>query len=215
MHHKKIINQNLEPREASRLLIMVHGRGGTAADILSLAAYLDVKEYALLAPEATGNSWYPQSFLAPPKANEPWLSSALALLASTVEEGLNAGIPKEKIFFLGFSQGACLCLEFIARNAGRWGGVVAFTGGLIGDRIYPENYQGDFGHTPIFVGSSNPDPHVPVERVYATVNILRQMNADVTEKIYTNMGHTVSQDEINLANSLVFNSGGVPDDKKI
>ena len=183
---------------------MIHGRGGSAEDILSLAAHLHVKDFALLAPQATNNSWYPLSFLARPEDNEPWLSSALTILKETVTEIENAGITKENIYFLGFSQGACLTLEFVTRNATAWGGVVAFTGGLIGDKIYPANYKGDFANTPVFIGSSNPDPHVPVERVYATSNILKQMNANLTEKVYDNMGHTINQDEIEKANALVF-----------
>jgi phospholipase/carboxylesterase len=104
-----------------------------------------------------------------------------------------------------FSQGACLALEFAARNATRWGGIAAFSGGLIGDKIYSENYKGSFDNTPVFIGSSNPDFHIPVERVYASTNILKNMDADVTEKLYTNMGHTINEDEINNANRLIFN----------
>jgi phospholipase/carboxylesterase len=142
--------------------------------------------------------------MAPPKQNEPWLSSALSLLQEVVEDVERAGIPSSNIYFLGFSQGACLTLEFVTRNAKQYGGVVAFTGGLIGDKIYPENYKGSFNNTPVFIGSSDPDMHVPVERVYATANIMKDMQADVTEKVYHNMGHTISQDEIDQANKLVF-----------
>ncbi|MEP7108008.1 MAG: dienelactone hydrolase family protein [Ferruginibacter sp.] len=206
MHQKKIISAGRKLSEANRVLIMVHGRGGSPEDILSLSAHLNVSDYALLAPEATNHSWYPQSFLAPPVTNEPWLSSALQLLNDIVQEVVNGGIAKENIFFLGFSQGACLTLEFVTRNAARYGGVVAFTGGLIGDKIYKENYHGDFANTPILVATSNPDPHVPVERVYASTNILKSMNASVTEEVYANMGHTINQDEIEKANNLIFKS---------
>lgn len=205
MHQKKIITAGKPLAEAQKALIMIHGRGGSAEDILSLAAHLTVKDFALLAPQATNNSWYPLSFLARTTDNEPWLSSALANIAATVADIEKAGISKANIYFLGFSQGACLTLEFVARNATAYGGVAAFTGGLIGDKIYPENYKGDFTGTPVFIGTSNPDPHVPVERVYASSNILRQMNADVTEKVYDNMGHTITMDEIEKANSLLFN----------
>ena len=205
MHQKRIITEGEPLDQAKKALIMVHGRGAGAADILSVASYLDVKDYALLAPEATGNTWYPYSFLAPPKENEPWLSSALELLGLVVEEVLSKGISKESIFFLGFSQGACLTLEYVARNAGKYGGVIAFTGGLIGDKIYRENYQGDFRDTPVFVGSSDPDPHVPVERVNETAVILEDLNAAITKKIYRNMGHTVNQDEIEWANRILGN----------
>lgn len=204
MHTKNIITAGKELTRDSTVLIMLHGRGGSAEDILSLASYLDAKDFTLLAPQATNNTWYPYSFLAPPSQNEPWLSSALNLLKELLDE-LNAKeIRSQNIFFLGFSQGACLTLEFVTRNADRYGGIVAFTGGLIGDKIYNENYKGDFQNTPIFIGTSNPDPHVPVERVYATTNILKDMNAHVTEKVYSNMGHTISQDEIEQANKIVF-----------
>ena len=204
MHTKNIITAGKELTRDSTVLIMLHGRGGSAEDILSLASYLDAKDFTLLAPQATNNTWYPYSFLAPPSQNEPWLSSALNLLKELLDE-LNAKeIHSQNIFFLGFSQGACLTLEFVTRNADRYGGIVAFTGGLIGDKIYNENYKGDFQNTPIFIGTSNPDPHVPVERVYATTNILKDMNAHATEKVYSNMGHTINQDEIEQANKIVF-----------
>ena len=203
-HTKKIVAAGKNIKEAEKVLIMIHGRGGSAEDILSLAGHLQVKDFALLAPQATGNTWYPYSFMVPPVQNEPWLSSALAVLKEVVNDVIAQGVPAEKIYFLGFSQGACLTLEFVTRNATKYGGVAAFTGGLIGDKIYRENYKGDFNGTPVFIGTSDPDPHVPVERVYATTNILKSMNAAVTEKIYSNMGHTISQDEIELANKLVF-----------
>jgi phospholipase/carboxylesterase len=205
MHQKNIISTGKELQSNSKVLIMLHGRGGSAEDILSLSSFLDVKDFSLLAPQATNNTWYPYSFLAPPSQNEPWLSSALSILKELADEILKIGIRTENIFFLGFSQGACLTLEFVTRNAAKYGGVVAFTGGLIGDRIYSENYKGDFQNTPVFIGTSNPDPHVPVERVYATTKILKNMNAVVTEKVYTGMGHTINQDEFENANRLVFN----------
>jgi phospholipase/carboxylesterase len=187
-----------------KVLIMIHGRGASSEDILSLANYLPVKDYTLIAPQAPGGTWYPYSFMAPPAQNEPYLSAALSTLKKTTEEVLAQGIKAENIYFLGFSQGACLTLEFVTRNATKYGGVVAFTGGLIGDKIYPENYTGDFGGTPIFIGTSNPDPHVPVERVLASEKILQQMHAAVTVKVYPNMGHTVSQDEMEQATKLIF-----------
>ncbi|GAB2825639.1 alpha/beta hydrolase [Ferruginibacter profundus] len=205
MHQKNIITAGKKLSEAKKVLIMAHGRGGSAEDILSLASHLNVKDFALLAPQAINNSWYPYSFLAPPASNEPGLSAALKVLKDTVTDITNSGIAKENIFFLGFSQGACLTLEFVTQNAAKYGGVVAFTGGLIGDKIYTENYTGDFGDTPVFIGTSDPDPHVPVERVEATTTILKDMNADVTVKIYKNMGHTINQDEINQVNNLIFN----------
>lgn len=190
--------------EAEKVLIMIHGRGGSAQDILSLSQHLNVEDYALLAPQATNGSWYPLSFIAPVEQNEPWLSSAIEIVGETVKTALDAGVKAENIYFFGFSQGACLTLEFITRNAQKFGGAVAIIGGVIGHKINRENYKGDFAQTPIFLGTSNPDLHVPVERVYATANILREMNADVTEKVYANFGHSINQEEIELANSIVF-----------
>lgn len=190
--------------QAEKALIMIHGRGGSAQDILSLSQHLNVEDYALLAPQATNGSWYPLSFIAPVEQNEPWLSSAIETIGKTVKNALDSGIKPENIYFFGFSQGACLTLEFIARNAQKFGGAVAIIGGVIGDKINSENYKGDFAQTPIFLGTSNPDFHVPVERVYATANILREMNADVTEKVYANFGHSINQEEIELANTLIF-----------
>jgi len=204
MHKKKIITAGKSLKETNKALIMIHGRGATVHDILSLAVYLEVKDYALIAPQATNNTWYPFSFLAPPPQNEPWLSSALALLNEIVTDLNNENITTNHIYFVGFSQGACLTLEFVTRNAKKYGGVVAFTGGLIGDKIYPENYKGDFENTPVFIGSSNPDPHIPVQRVKASTDILQSMHANVTTKIYDNMGHTINEDEIRNANRLIF-----------
>ena len=205
MHKKNIIIRGKKIPGAKKALIMLHGRGGTAEDILGFAAHLNVDEYALFAPEATGNSWYPLSFLALPEQNEPWLSSAINLIKELVDDIIAGGIPADNIYFTGFSQGACLSLEFVARHAKKYGGVAAFTGGLIGNKIYQENYSGDFKGTPVFIGSSDPDMHVPVERIHATTQILQHMHADVTEKIYKNMGHTINEDEIEHANRLIFN----------
>lgn len=206
MHKKKIVSAGKELNKDSKVLIMLHGRGADARDILSLASYFDVRGFTLLAPEATDNTWYPYSFLSPPSQNEPWLSSALSLVKELVDDAISKGVAASNIYFLGFSQGACLTLEFVTRNATRYGGVVAFTGGLIGDKIYSENYKGDFENTPVFIGSSNPDPHVPVARVRDSETVLKNMNADVKVKIYDNMGHTVNEDEIAEARKVLTNS---------
>ncbi|MGZ5191755.1 MAG: alpha/beta hydrolase [Flavisolibacter sp.] len=205
MHKKNIVNAGKELNATSKVLIMLHGRGGSAEDILAFAAHLNVKDFSLIAPQATNNTWYPYSFLSPPSQNEPWLSSALELLKEILDDLISKGIPTENIYFTGFSQGACLTLEFVSRNANKYGGVAAFTGGIIGDKIYNENYKGNFNGTPVFIGTSNPDPHVPVERVFATEKILKNMNALVTVKVYDNMGHTINEDEIEMANKLFFN----------
>ncbi len=204
MHIKNIKTAGKAVEEAQKVLIMLHGRGGSAADILSLAQHLNVQDYALLAPQATDNTWYPQSFMASPQQNEPWLSSALQLLKD-IEEGLNAqGITSDKIYFSGFSQGACLTLEYVTRNAKKYGGVAAFTGGLAGDKIYMENYKGNFKKTPVFIGTGDPDPHVPLERVNASSELMQSMNADVNVKVYKNRAHSISRDEINMADNLIF-----------
>lgn len=204
MHQKKLITAGKDLKEARKVLVLLHGRGATAQDIITLGAELNVKDFALIAPQATDYTWYPYSFLAPIKQNEPWLTSAIEMLADVIADIKKAGISEENIYFAGFSQGACLTLEFVTRNARRWGGVAAFTGGLIGDKIYHENYRGDFGGTPVFLGSSNPDPHVPAERVNASAKIMIAMNASVTEKIYPNMGHTITMEEIAEANKFIF-----------
>src|SRR5688572_30279099 len=204
MHIKQVIQSGKQTGEATKALVLLHGRGGSAEDILSLANYLPVNDFALFAPQATNNTWYPYSFLVDPKENEPWLSGALAVLQEVVADVQATGITTDNIYFLGFSQGACLTLEFVTRYATRYGGVVAFTGGLIGDGIYEQNYAGDFAGTPVFIGTSDPDPHVPVERVHASAEILNSMHAQVTKKIYKNMGHTISQEEINEVKALIF-----------
>lgn len=204
MHKKNIQTAGKSLKDAEKVLIMIHGRGADARDILGVASHLNVSEYALQAPEATNNTWYPYSFMAKPEQNEPWLSSALDLLKAMVDEVTKEGIIAENIYFLGFSQGACLALEFVARHAQRLGGVVALTGGLIGDTINPENYSGNFNGTPIFLGTGNPDPHVPVERVKESADILEKMNAKVHFKVYEGRSHTISQDEIEEANLFVF-----------
>ncbi|WP_276480299.1 alpha/beta hydrolase [Paraflavitalea pollutisoli] len=205
MHQKDIVTAGQPLSAAKKVLIMLHGRGGTADNILGLAEHLNVRDYALVAPQATNNTWYPYSFMAPIQQNEPWLTSAIGVVDDVVKDLVTQGFKREQIYFLGFSQGACLTLEYVTRNATQYGGVVAFTGGLIGDKIYPEHYQGDFKETPVFIGTSDPDMHVPVERVYATSNILKDKHANVSEIVYPNMGHTITQDEIDKANAHVFN----------
>jgi phospholipase/carboxylesterase len=185
-------------------LILLHGRGGSAEDILGLADALPVENYTLFALQATSHSWYPYSFLALPAQNEPWLSSALEVVKELVEEIKAQGIPEDKIWFTGFSQGACLMLEFITRNAARYGGAAAFTGGLIGDKLYLENYKGDFGGMRVFIGTSDPDPHVPVQRVLESEGVLKGMGTDLLVKIYKGMGHTITSGEIAEASQHVF-----------
>ncbi len=204
MHKKNIQSAGKALKEAKKALIMIHGRGADARDILGIASHFNVSEYALLAPEATNNSWYPHSFMAKPEQNEPWLSSALDLLNEIIDEVSKQGITAENTYFLGFSQGACLSLEFVTRHAKKFGGVAAFTGGLIGDKIYQENYSGNFNGTPIFIGTGNPDPHVPIERVKESADILKKMDAKVHMKVYDGKLHSISQEEIEEANRFIF-----------
>ena len=207
MHKKDIRTGGKKLQEATKALIMLHGRGAPAEDILGLASHLNVNDFALIAPQATQYTWYPYSFLVPPEQNQPWLNSAIDVINEIVADINKAGITSDRIYFTGFSQGASLTLEYVTRNARKWGGVAAFTGGLIGDKLYVENYAGDFAGTPVFIGTSDPDPHVPVARVRETTSQLRGMHASVHEKIYPNMGHTIQEDEIRLANELIFGKG--------
>lgn len=200
----EIITDGIPLNNAKKALIMIHGRGAGAHDILSVARHLKVDDFALVAPQAENRTWYPYSFLVPIAENEPSFSKSLDNIHQVVVAIQQNGIEKENIYFLGFSQGACLALEFTARNAAKYGGVVAFTGGLIGDKVYEEHYAGNFENTPIFIGTSDPDFHVPVERVNETEALLKKLGASVTKKIYDNMGHTISQDEVDLANELIF-----------
>lgn len=182
--------------EAEAAMVLVHGRGASAADILGLAGDLDRPDVACLAPEAAGHAWYPFSFLAPLERNEPYLTSALSLLGDVVARVTSAGIPAERVLLLGFSQGACLVLEYVARHPERYGGVAALTGGLIGPDGTPRDYTGSLDGTPVFLGTSDPDPHVPLARVEETAAVLERMGADVTTRIYPGMGHTVNRDEL-------------------
>lgn len=189
--------------EADAAMILVHGRGAPAEDILGLAGELDRPELAYLAPQAAGYTWYPYSFLAPMEQNEPGLSSALALLGHLVDRLGEEGIPPERVVLLGFSQGACLSTEFAARNARRYGGIVALSGGLIGPPGTPREYPGDLAGTPVFLGCSDRDPHIPKERVDETARVMERMGARVTEKIYPGMGHTVDEDEVEHVRALL------------
>ena len=203
-HSKEIKESGTPLSEAKKAIIMLHGRGANAEDIMSLAAQLNLSDAAIFAPQATNNSWYPYSFLAPLEDNQPALDSALELIDNTVEKILAAGVPKNKLYFLGFSQGACLALEYTARHAADYGGVIAFTGGLIGEQLNPDKYSGDFIHTPVFITTGNPDPHVPLTRVQESVEILEKLNAEVSLRVYNGRPHIIQFQEIDLANKLVL-----------
>ena len=200
------------PEMARGGVVLVHGRGAEAAGMLSLADTFGLDDVAYRAPQAHGFTWYPNSFLAPVSSNEPWLSSAIRAVSAAVRDLEHAGVPADKIVLVGFSQGACLALETAARDPRRLGGVVAFSGGLIGsgqkpggvppdDKVF--EYEGSFDGTPIFIGCSDVDSHIPVSRVHKSSDVLRGLGAEVTERIYPGMGHTVNDDEIAFVRSLL------------
>jgi predicted esterase len=189
--------------EARAVMILLHGRGATAEDILLLANELDHPEFAYLAPQAAGYTWYPSSFLAPIPQNEPGISSGIALIDQLVDETITAGVPQERIVVAGFSQGACLGLEYVARNAGRFGGVLGFSGGLVGPDGTPRDYRGSLDGTPVFLGCSDVDFHIPKQRVEETAAVLSDLGAAVTMRFYPGMGHTVIQDEIDFGRNMV------------
>ncbi len=195
--------------EATAAMLLLHGRGATAASILELAQPLQHPKLVYLAPEATNHTWYPHSFLAPLEQNEPNLASALQFVAAVVERVKAAGIDSKQLLIGGFSQGACLAAEFAARNAQRFGGLLIFSGGLIGPPGTDRSYAGDFAETPVFLGCSNVDPHIPVERVEETATVLTQMGAVVDKQIYPNMGHTIIEDELTRARQLIEEALGV------
>ena len=188
---------------ARAAMLMVHGRGASAVDILSLSDQFDQTGFAYLAPQAAGNTWYPNRFLVPLAENEPWLSSALAFVGEVFTEIVKAGIPSERVMLLGFSQGACLMLEYAARNAIRYGGIVGLSGALIGPDDTPRDYLGSLAGTPVFLGCSDTDFHVPKERVDQTAEILKKLGGEVTERLYPNLDHSVNQDEIGFVRGMM------------
>lgn len=203
-HQGQPVQSAGEPLDrASAAMVMMHGRGATAEDILELAAEFKQSGFAYLAPQAAQHSWYPNSFLAPMSSNEPGLSSGLAVIAALLEQLADAGIPTERTILLGFSQGACLALEFAARNARRYGGLVGLSGGLIGPAGTPRNYGGSLEGTPVFLGCSDSDFHIPRERVEQSAEVLQQLGGNVTAKLYPRMGHTVNRDEIRAVQGMM------------
>jgi len=182
--------------KAGAAMVMLHGRGASAEDILEVATELKQPGFAYLAPQAAQNSWYPNSFLAPIPSNEPGLSSGLAVIASILSQLAGAGITPERTILLGFSQGACLSLEYAARNARRYGGLVGLSGGLIGPDGTTRHYAGSLQGTPVFLGCSDVDFHIPRQRVELSAEVLEQLGGNVTTRLYPNMGHTVNRDEI-------------------
>jgi predicted esterase len=188
--------------KARAAMILVHGRGATAEDIMTVAAELTHPGFAYLAPQAAGNAWYPNPFTAPIESNEPYLSSALEVLENLLAR-VEETIPAQRVILLGFSQGACLTLEFAARHARHYGGVVALSGGLIGPDGTPRDYPGDFEGTPAFLGCSDVDPHIRKDRVIEAAEVLERTGAKVTMRLYPGMGHTVNKDEIDSVREIV------------
>jgi len=196
-HAGQLLRTAGPPLDSARAaVVLVHGRGTGAAGILPLLEVLPLDGVAWLAPEAAGGTWYPHRFIAPIEENEPWLTSALKRVAALADEIVGAGIPAERTALVGFSQGACLALEFAARNARRWGAVAALSGGLIGPPGTRFGYPGSLEGTPVLLGCSDIDDHIPLERVHETATALRTLGAEVDEQIYPGMGHTVNDDEI-------------------
>ncbi len=188
---------------ASAAVILVHGRGSSGEDILGLAEAFDMPGLAYLAPEAAEHTWYPYSFLAPIEQNQPWLDSALGMLAKTIERARAAGLTTDRIAFVGFSQGACLATEFVARHATYYAGLVAFTGGLIGPEGTEFEYAGKLDGTPCFLGAGDPDPHVPWARVKESASVLSRLGGDVTLRRYPGLPHTINRDELEHAKNLL------------
>lgn len=188
---------------AKAAIVLLHGRGASAEDILGLANEFDLPESAYLAPQAAGHAWYPYSFLAPIERNQPWLDSALKLVAETLQRAITAGIELHRIAIVGFSQGACLATEFVARNPARYGGLVAFTGGLIGPPGTKFVYSGDLSGTACFLGAGDRDPHVPWKRVEESASVLSGLGGTVTLRRYPGLPHTINEDEIEQAKSIL------------
>ncbi|WP_310569889.1 dienelactone hydrolase family protein [Gemmatimonas sp.] len=192
--------------EASYALVLVHGRGGSAEGMLPIAKAAKATDAALVAPVAVGNSWYPKRFLDPREQNEPWLSSALASVGAAVEQVRAGGIPSERIILVGFSQGACLMLEYAtmaAKSDVRFGGVAALAGGLIGDPLVARDDRGSLGGTPVLLACGNADSHIPEAIVRSSAEVFRQLDASVDLRIYPGIGHDIVGDEIDALTEMV------------
>ena len=198
-HSKDLVFSGVPLSDAKKAVIMLHGRGASAESIISLKDHLKLDGAAIVAPQATNSSWYPYSFMAPDADNQPALNSALQVISDVVKDVVAQGIELNQVYFLGFSQGACLALEYATRHADGYGGIIAFTGGLIGQTLNTLNYTGDFKGTPILITTGDPDPHVPMSRIYESVEVLEKLNARVELKVYKGRPHTIQMEEIELA----------------
>jgi predicted esterase len=193
---QRVVTAGTPLSQAKGAVVMVHGRGASPESILTLAPALDRPAFAYLAPGAAGGAWYPNGFMSPIPNNEPGITSGMQAIADVLAQVRAAGIPPERTVLLGFSQGACLSLEYAARNARRYGGVATLSGGLIGPEGTPRDYAGSLDGTPVFLGCSDVDFHIPAARVEQSAQVIAQLGGDVTLRLYPGMGHTVSDDEI-------------------
>ncbi|MBZ6495341.1 alpha/beta hydrolase [Natrinema longum] len=199
---QQLVTGGTDLADAEAALVCTHGRGATARGMVQMAEEFHRDGVAVLAPQAARQTWYPNSFLAPVERNEPGRSSGLRAIADAISRANRAGIPTERIMLIGFSQGACLASEYLVRNPRRYGGLAALSGGLIGEELDDE-YPGDLEGTPVFLGCSDVDPHIPEERVHDTADVLESMNADVTKRLYEGMGHGINDDEMAVVSEMV------------
>ena len=190
-------------KDARLAVVAIHGRGASADDMIGLAGELQLHDVAFLAPQAANNTWYPHSFLTPMERNEPWLSSALARIRGLVAMLATEGIDPARVGVLGFSQGGCLALEYAARHPKVYAAVVGLSGGLIGPPGTPRDYPGSLDGTPVFLGCSDVDQHIPIERVQESAAVMKGMGAAVDLRIYKGMGHTVNRDEVEAVRALL------------
>ena len=209
MQEQRVLTSGRDLADTGAAAILIHGRGGSAEGMLELARAIGVEDVAWLAPQAEDGAWYPFSFMAAIESNEPWLSASLAVVDGLVAHCGAAGLPTERVALGGFSQGACLASEYAARNARRYGALVLLSGGLIGPPGTPRDYSGSLAGTPVLLGCSDVDPHIPVERVHETARVLGSMEAEVDERIYPGLGHTVVDDELEAARAIL--EGLVPE----
>jgi phospholipase/carboxylesterase len=203
MHKPDLTEKGRVIESADKAMILLHGRGASARDIMLLADEFCDDRFYIAAPQATNNTWYPYSFMAPESDNEPWLSSAVNTVKSLIDD-ISRHIPVDQIYLMGFSQGACLAVEVAARYARRYAGIAAFTGGLIGETIDSDKYSGDFAGTPVYLANSDQDPHIPVSRSEESKRILEIMGGKVTLEIYPGMPHTIIREEIEKVKEIMF-----------
>jgi phospholipase/carboxylesterase len=203
MHSYQITEKGKPLLQAKKAIILLHGRGADAEDILPLANSFCDDTFYIAAPQATNNAWYPYTFLSPEERNEPWLTSGVTMIKRLIDS-ISVQIPPASIYLMGFSQGACLALEVASQFAVKYAGIAAFSGGLIGDKINPKKYNGNFDGTKVFIGNSDIDPHIPMLRSEESRDVMEKLGADVTLRIYPGMAHTIIQQEIDTVSKLMF-----------